>query len=51
MSQVHKKTWSPLRRGAHWVAAFLLTLLCIAATVASIRFIIIDAVVRWRLLL
>ena len=44
--QVHRSDWSSVRVTAHWIGVVVCSLMCGAATVASLRFIIIDAKVR-----
>ena len=41
--QVHKGEWSSMRTTLHWIGVVLTTLMCIASSIAAVRFIIIDA--------
>ena len=44
--QVHRNDWSSVRVTMHWIGVVICSLMCGAASVASLRFIIIDAKVR-----
>ena len=46
LPQVHRSDWSSARLTMHWIGVVLCSLMCGAASIASLRFIIIDAKVR-----